>query len=235
MLEKLKEEVCAANLTLPAHGLVVFTWGNVSAIDRSRGLMVIKPSGVGYDRLKPEAMSVVELESGKLVDGPYKPSSDTETHLELYRRFQNIGGVAHTHSRWATIYAQSGRSIPPLGTTHADYFYGEIPCSRSLTDAEINGSYELETGRVIAETFENRDPDAVPAVLVRGHGPFTWGPDAATAASIAVVLEEVAMMAWHTQLISPDARIDQVLLDRHYLRKHGKNAYYGQENAHSGL
>lgn len=235
MLEKLKEQVCAANLLLPRHGLVVFTWGNVSAIDRGQGLVVIKPSGVGYDRLAPEDMSVVALESGKLVEGQYRPSSDTETHLELYRRFPNIGGIAHTHSRWATILAQSGRSVPPLGTTHADYFYGEIPCTRSLTGAEINGNYELETGRVIAETFDGRDPDAVPAVLVRGHGPFTWGPDASTAASIAVVLEEVAMMAWHTQLIAPDARIENVLLDRHYLRKHGKNAYYGQENAHSGL
>lgn len=230
MLEELKKQVCEANKKLLEYGLVVLTWGNVSAVDRDTGLMVIKPSGVEYDKLLPENMVVVELNSGERVEGAYMPSSDTDTHLELYRSFPGIGGIVHTHSRWATIFAQSGRGIPPLGTTHADYFYGEIPCTRSMTESEINGRYELETGKVITEAFKDKDYYSIPAVLVHSHGPFVWGTDADNAVHNAVVLEEVAMMAWHTQVFSPEARMETALLDRHYLRKHGKNAYYGQRN-----
>ncbi len=229
MLEELKAAVCAANLLLPKHGLVTFTWGNVSGIDRARGLVVIKPSGVAYEGMSPEDMTVVDLD-GKIVEGRYKPSSDTATHLELYRAFPACGGVVHTHSRWATSFAQAGRPIPALGTTHADDFYGEIPCTRAMTEAEIAGEYEKETGRVIVETFAGRDPAAVPAVLVRSHGPFAWGKDAAEAVHNAVVLEEAAFMAFHALMLSPaQPPIPQALLDRHYLRKHGKNAYYGQD------
>ncbi len=230
MLEQLKKRVCDANLQLPGHGLVVFTWGNVSGVDRDSGLVVIKPSGVEYRDLTPDDMTVVELKTGKTVEGRLRPSSDTETHLELYRRFPNIGGIVHTHSRWATTFAQSGRGIPAFGTTHADYFYGEVPCTREMTAEEIGGDYELETGRVIAETFKGKNPDAIPAVLVRNHGPFTWGTDPEHAVYYAVVLEECARMAWQNLLLDPEhAPVPQALLDKHYLRKHGKNAYYGQK------
>ncbi len=228
MLEELKKQVCEANLLLPKYGLVTFTWGNVSGIDRESGLVVIKPSGVSYDGMTPEDMVVVDLD-GNVVEGRWKPSSDTATHLELYRAFPDCGGIVHTHSRWATTFAQAGRDVPAMGTTHGDYFYGDIPCTRRMTPEEIRGEYELETGKVIAETFRNRDPMAVPAVLVCSHGPFTWGKDPEEAVHNAVVLEEVAFMAWHAMLLEPGAgRMQQELLDKHYLRKHGKNAYYGQ-------
>lgn len=229
MLEDLKQAVWEANLRLPKHNLVTFTWGNVSGIDRQKGLMVIKPSGVEYDALNPSDLVVVDLETGKTVEGDLNPSSDTDTHLVLYRAFQNIGGVVHTHSRWATIFAQAGRGVPVLGTTHGDYFYGEIPCTRRMTAEEIGGRYELETGNVIVERFRHLDPDSVPAVLVHSHGPFCWGKDAKEAVHNAVVLEEVAFMAWHN--LALDAALppmQQELLDKHFLRKHGKNAYYGQ-------
>ena len=228
MLEELKERVLEANLLLPRAGLVVFTWGNVSGIDRERGLVVIKPSGLPYDGMKAEDMVVLDL-SGKVVEGKWKPSSDTPTHLELYKAFPGCGGIVHTHSRWATTFAQAGRDIPAMGTTHGDYFYGDIPCTRKMTPAEIAGEYEKETGKVITETFRGRDPMEVPAVLVCSHGPFAWGVDAAEAVHNAVVLEEVAFMAWHAMELNPQAgRMQQELLDKHYLRKHGKNAYYGQ-------
>ena len=226
---ELKEQVCRANLLLPEHHLVTFTWGNVSGIDRENGLVVIKPSGVAYEEMHADDMVVVALESGDVVEGTLKPSSDTATHLELYKAFPNIGGIVHTHSRWATIFAQAGRGLLPLGTTHADYFYGEIPCTRRMTNAEIEGAYEKETGTVIIETFQDEDPDAVPAVLVHSHGPFAWGTDAMNAVHNAVVLEEVAFMNYHAMLLRPDiTSMQQELLDRHYLRKHGANAYYGQ-------
>ena len=229
MLEQLKEQVFQANLLLPKHGLVVFTWGNVSGIDREQGLVVIKPSGVSYDIMKADDMVVVELGTGKVVEGSLKPSSDTPTHLELYKAFPNIGGIVHTHSRWATSFAQAGRGIMALGTTHGDYFYGEIPCTRKMTKAEIEGEYEKKTGTVIIETFKDKDPDAVPAVLVHSHGPFTWGTDPMDAVHNAVVLEEVAFMNFHTMLLEPSIPpMQQELLDKHYLRKHGANAYYGQ-------
>jgi L-ribulose-5-phosphate 4-epimerase len=229
MLEELKQEVWQANLLLPKHHLVTFTWGNVSAVDRAKGLVVIKPSGVEYDTMTAEDMVVVDLETGKTVEGKLNPSSDTPTHLVLYRAFPHIGGIVHTHSRWATIYAQSGRGIPALGTTHGDYFYGEIPCTRKMTPAEIAGEYEAETGNVIIETFAGKNPDDIPAVLVHSHGPFTWGTDAHNAVHNAVVLEELAFMAWHNQMMDPSLPpMQQELLDKHYLRKHGANAYYGQ-------
>jgi len=229
MLKKLKEQVFQANLLLPKHGLITFTWGNVSGIDREKGLVVIKPSGVPYETMKAKDMVVVELSSGKVVDGDLKPSSDTPTHLELFKAFANIGGVVHTHSRWATTFAQAGRGVMALGTTHGDYFYGEIPCTRKMTKAEIEGEYEKETGTVIIETFKEKDPDAIPAVLVYSHGPFTWGTDAMDAVHNAVVLEEVAFMNFHTLLLEPGiSSMQQELLDKHYLRKHGANAYYGQ-------
>ena len=230
MLEELKELVCKANLELPKHGLVTFTWGNVSGIDREKGLVVIKPSGVDYDGMKPEDMVVVDL-NGNRVEGRYKPSSDTPTHVALYKAFPSLGGVVHTHSRWATSFAQAGRGIPPFGTTQGDYFYGEIPCTRKMTPAEIGGEYELETGNVVIETFRDRhiDPDQVPAVLVHSHGPFAWGTDPSSAVHNAVVLEEVAFMAFHALALTPDLPpIQQELLDKHYLRKHGPGAYYGQ-------
>ena len=229
MLEELKKQVCEANLQLPQHGLVVFTWGNVSGIDREKGLFVIKPSGVPYDELKPEDMVVMNLK-GEKVEGDLNPSSDTPTHMELYNKFPNIGGVVHTHSRWATIWAQAGRGIPAYGTTHGDYFYGTIPCTRRMTPEEIAGEYELETGKVIVETFQGKNPDYIPAVLVNSHGPFTWGKDCFEAVHNSVVLEELAMMAWHTENIHPEGRapMQQELLDKHFLRKHGANAYYGQ-------
>ncbi|MDE6030158.1 MAG: L-ribulose-5-phosphate 4-epimerase [Oscillospiraceae bacterium] len=230
MLKELKEQVYEANMLLPKYNLVTFTWGNASGIDRGRGLVVIKPSGVEYDKLTPEDMVVVELESGKRVEGSLNPSSDTPTHLVLYRAFGNIGGVVHTHSRWATVFSQAGRGIPPLGTTHADYFYGEIPCTRRMTPGEIGGEYERETGNVIAETFEGKSPDDIPAVLVHSHGPFTWGTDPHNAVHNAAVLEELAFMAWHDMMMSPDIPpMQRELMDRHYLRKHGADAYYGQK------
>lgn len=229
MLETLKQQVCDANLLLPKHGLVTFTWGNVSAVDRQSGMVVIKPSGVEYDNMQPEDMVVVSLETGEVVEGRYRPSSDTPTHLALYRSFAQIGGIVHTHSRWATSFAQAGCGLSPLGTTHADYFYGEIPCTRDMTPAEINGAYEHETGTVIIEAFADKDPEAIPAVLVKNHGPFAWGKDAHDAVYHAVVMEEIAFMNYHAMMLHPDVRpMQQALLDKHYLRKHGDNAYYGQ-------
>lgn len=230
MLEQLKQEVCKANLQLPKHGLVTFTWGNVSGVDRESGMMVIKPSGVEYDNMCPDDMVVVDLKTGNSVEGKLNPSSDTKTHLELYRAFPEIGGIVHTHSRWATIFAQSGRGVPALGTTQADYFYGEIPCTRRMTAEEIQGDYEKETGTVIVERFAQIPPMDVPAVLVHSHGPFAWGTDAFNAVHNAVVLEECAMMAWHNLMLSGSTiePMQKELLDKHYLRKHGKNAYYGQ-------
>lgn len=229
MLEELKEAVWKANLQLPKLGLVTFTWGNVSGIDRERGLVVIKPSGVEYDAMAPDDMVVVSLETGERVEGRWKPSSDTPTHLVLYRAFPDCGGIVHTHSRWATSFAQAGLGIQPLGTTQGDYFYGEIPCTREMTPAEIAGAYEEETGNVIVETFAGKNPVQIPAVLVHSHGPFTWGCDAAEAVHNAAVLEEVAFMNFHSLQLNPDqTRMQQELLDKHYLRKHGKNAYYGQ-------
>ncbi len=230
MLEELKQQVLEANLLLPKHDLVTFTWGNVSAIDREKGLVVIKPSGVSYETMKASDMVVVDLE-GKVVEGSLRPSSDTPTHIELYKAFPAIGGIVHTHSRWATSFAQAGISIEPLGTTHADYFYGPIPCIRSLTDEEIKGEYEKNTGLVIAQAFKGIDPAAVPGCLVRNHGPFAWGKNAKEAVHNAVVMEEVAFMNYHAKTLAPDAPcVSQALLDKHYYRKHGKNAYYGQES-----
>ena len=229
MLEDLKQKVYEANMLLPKHGLITFTWGNVSGIDRNSGLFVIKPSGVEYDVMKPEDMVVVDLDGNK-VEGELNPSSDTETHRVLYREFPNIGGVVHTHSRWATTFAQAGQGIRAYGTTQADYFYGEIPCTRDMTSEEIKGAYEYETGVVIAETFRQINPDHMPAVLVKNHGPFTWGTDPFNAVHNAVVLEEGAMMAFHTQLLTGSrVPMPQVLLDKHFLRKHGPDAYYGQK------
>lgn len=229
MLEDLKKSVLEANLELPKKGLITYTWGNVSGIDRERNLVVIKPSGVPYEELKLEHLVVVDLD-GNVVEGSLNPSSDTPTHLIIYKNFKEVGGIVHTHSRWATLWAQSGRGIPALGTTHADYFYGEIPCTRKMTSEEIQGEYEKETGNVILETFKGINPIYVPAVLVNNHGPFTWGKDAHEAVHNAVVLEEVSMMAFHTCSLTPGIHpISQVLLDKHFLRKHGANAYYGQK------
>ena len=230
MLEKLKEEVCQANLDLVDHGLVIFTWGNVSGIDRESGLVVIKPSGVSYDGMSPEDMVVVDLD-GKVVEGKYKPSSDTATHVVLYKNFPNIGGVVHTHSEWATSWAQAGKSIPAVGTTHADYFYGTVPCTRKMTAEEIKTAYELETGNVIVECFQsqNINPDYVPGVLVNNHAPFSWGTDAHNAVHNAVVLEEVAKMTFRSFQLNSKTEMSQTLLDKHFLRKHGKDAYYGQK------
>lgn len=228
MLEELKQRVLDANLQLPVHELVTFTWGNVSGIDRDAGLVVIKPSGVPYEELKLDDLVTVDLDGNK-VEGELKPSSDTATHLALYKAFSEVGGVVHTHSPWATSWAQAGRSIPAYGTTHADYFFGTIPCTRVMTDKEIQGSYELETGNVIIETFQNINPMQIPGVLVNNHGPFVWGKNADNALHNAVVMEEVAKMAYHTVHLNPSIQpIDQELLDKHFLRKHGANAYYGQ-------
>ncbi|GAP41759.1 L-ribulose-5-phosphate 4-epimerase [Flexilinea flocculi] len=233
MLESLKKTVCEANLMLPKYQLVTFTWGNVSGIDREKALVVIKPSGVEYESMKPEDMVVVDLETGKKVEGSLNYSTDTATHLALYRAFPEIGGIIHTHSRWATIFAQSGRGIPAFGTTHADYFYGEIPCTRRMTRDEIEGDpgyYEQETGSVIIERFRGMNPMDIPGVLVHSHGPFAWGKDPMEAVHHAVVMEEVAFMAWHNLSLSGNALppMQSELLDKHFLRKHGKNAYYGQ-------
>ncbi|MBN6070072.1 L-ribulose-5-phosphate 4-epimerase [Aggregatibacter actinomycetemcomitans] len=231
MLEALKEKVLKANLALPKYNLVTFTWGNVSAIEREKNLVVIKPSGVEYDVMTAEDMVVVDLFTGKVVEGSKKPSSDTPTHLELYREFPTIGGIVHTHSRHATIWSQAGEDLIAAGTTHADYFYGAIPCTRKMTPAEIQGEYELETGKVIVETFRKRgiEPKDVPAVLVHSHGPFAWGTDADNAVHNAVVLEEIGYMNLFSRQLRPNLQpMQQELLDKHYLRKHGKNAYYGQ-------
>ena len=229
MLEELKQTVCEANLLLPKYDLVTFTWGNVSGIDRELGLIAIKPSGVPYDGMAPEDMVIVDL-SGNVIEGKWKPSSDTATHIELYKAFPNIGGVVHTHSSWATTFAEAGQPIPAMGTTQADYFYGDIPCTRPMTEEEINGDYEKETGKVIVETFKNIQADDVPGVLVYSHGPFSWGTDPKNAVHNAVVMEEVAFMDWHALMINPEHRdMQKALLDRHYLRKHGANAYYGQK------
>ena len=227
MLEELKKDVFENNLRLVKNNLVTLTWGNVSAIDREKGLIVIKPSGVSYDEMTAEDMVVVDIQGNK-VEGRYNPSSDTPTHLELYKKFPEIGGIVHTHSRWATIFSQCGREVPALGTTHADAFYGAVPCTRRMTKAEIEGEYEAETGKVIIETFEGKNILDVPAVLVHSHGPFTWGKNASKAVENAIVLEEVSMMAWHTLMANPSATMQQELADKHYFRKHGANAYYGQ-------
>lgn len=230
MLEALKETVCEANLELSRRGVVLYTWGNVSGIDRAQGLVVIKPSGVPYQGMQPSDMVVVDLE-GRIVEGTLRPSSDTPTHLELYKAFPEIGGVVHTHSTHAVVFAQAGMEIPPLGTTHADYFYGPVPVSRGLTRDEVQEAYEKNTGRVIVETVKEmgKPPLAVPAVLVRNHGPFTWGKDPAEAVYHSVVLEEIAEMAWKTLQINPSAALPPYILEKHYQRKHGPKAYYGQK------
>lgn len=228
MLEQLKQKVYEANMLLPRYGLVTFTWGNVSAIEPEEGLVVIKPSGVEYEKMSPEDMVVMSLD-GAQIEGRLRPSSDTPTHLELYRNFRGIGGVVHTHSQWATIWAQAGLDIPAYGTTHGDYFYGAVPCTREMTPEEIAGEYELNTGRVIVETFnKGNDWVSMPGVLVSSHGPFTWGGDCFEAVEKAVVLEQIAMMAYYTRSLGKSEPMRQELLDKHFLRKHGKNAYYGQ-------
>lgn len=230
MLEELKNKVYEANMLLPKYNLVTFTWGNVSAIDRDKGLVIIKPSGVEYDKLRPEDMTVVDLE-GHIIDGKLRPSSDMPTHINLYKNFKEIGGVVHTHSRWATIYAQAGRNIKAYGTTHADYFYNDIPCTRDMTPEEIKSEYEYNTGSVIVEAFSELNPVFVPGVLVKNHGPFAWGKDAFEAVHNAVVLEEVAMMAFHSEVLSNHNinPMPQELMDKHFMRKHGPDAYYGQK------
>lgn len=231
MLEQLKEEVYQSNLELVKQGLVIYTWGNVSAIDRESGLVVIKPSGVSYEKMKVEDMVVVDLD-GKVVEGKMNPSSDTQTHLALYKRFADIGGIVHTHSEMATSWAQAGRAIPCYGTTHSDYFYGDIPCTRKLHEIEIKGNYEWETGNVIIETLDELgySPLEMPGIIIFNHGPFSWGKTPKNAVHNAKVLEEVAKMAYNTERINPPVLpIDRVLLDKHYLRKHGANAYYGQK------
>lgn len=228
MLEDLKREVYEANMELPRRGLITYTWGNVSGIDREKGLFVIKPSGVDYDVLKPSDMVVMDL-NGNKVEGEMNPSSDTATHVELYNAFKDIGGIVHTHSPHATAWAQAGRPLPCYGTTHADYFYGEIPCARNLTAKEIDDGYEKNTGTVIIETFQGKNPVYVPGVLCKNHGPFTWGKDAAGAVHNAVVLEEVAKMNFMTEMLNPQVEpAPQCLQDKHFMRKHGPNAYYGQ-------
>ena len=228
MLEELKKKVYEANMELQRKGLIIYTWGNVSGIDREKGLVVIKPSGVDYDTMKAEDMVILDLE-GNIIEGKYKPSTDTPTHLVLYNTYPNIGGVVHTHSEWATTFAQAGISIPAFGTTHADYFYGDIPCTRDLTENEINGEYEKETGNVIVETIGEKNPLEIPAIIVKNHGPFTWGKDPDNAVYNAVVLDKVAEMAYKTMTLNRSIEsVNQILLDKHYLRKHGVNAYYGQ-------
>jgi len=228
MYDLLKEKVLEANLDLVRHNLVIFTWGNASERDPETGHIVIKPSGVPYDEMKPAHMVVLDAD-GKQIEGELKPSSDAPTHVVLYKHFERIGGVVHTHSEWATSWSQSGRGLPPYGTTHADYFYGEVPCTRPLTREEIEGEYEVHTGEVIIETFSELDYRSMPGVLVYGHAPFTWGKDGKDAVHNAVVIEEVAKMAFRTEVLGNLKPIDQFLLDKHYLRKHGKNAYYGQK------
>lgn len=228
MLESLKQSVLEANLELPERGLVVYTWGNASGIDREKGLVVIKASGIKYEEMTTDHMLVLDMD-GNVVEGKYRPSSDTPTHLALYKAFDRIGGIVHTHSTWATVWAQAQRGIPCFGTTHADYFYGEIPCTRLLTEGEIKGEYEAETGTVIIEAFRGLDPLHVPGVLVASHGPFTWGKDAHEAVHNSVVLEQVAKMAYASHTLKNNIQpVPGTLLDRHFLRKHGKGAYYGQ-------
>lgn len=230
MLEQLKQEVCEANLELHKRGIVIYTWGNVSGIDRASGNMVIKPSGVAYENMTAEDMVVVNVQTSKTVEGKWKPSSDTATHLELYRSFPEIGGITHTHSVNAVAFAQAGLSVPALGTTHADYFYGDVHCTRELTEQEVKEAYEINTGKVIVETLSSLDAEimAVPAILVKSHGPFTWGKNAADSVYHAVVLETVAEMAMKTMQLNPQNELKQYVLDKHYFRKHGKDAYYGQ-------
>jgi L-ribulose-5-phosphate 4-epimerase len=230
MLDQLKRNVCRANLDLVREGLVIQTWGNASGIDRARGLVVIKPSGVPYDRMKPAHMVVVSLKTGRVVEGRLKPSSDTPTHLVLYRAFPGIGGVVHTHSLYATAWAQARKKIPAYGTTQADYWFGDVPCTRALTPREIKGDYETNTGHVIVESFKKLNPLEHPAVLMAGHGPFTWGRDTDDAVHNAVVLEFVARLASETLRVNPHVKpMESALLQKHFLRKHGKNAYYGQK------
>lgn len=228
MLEALKEKVCRANLELVDHGLVIFTWGNVSAIDREKGLVVIKPSGVSYEGMKPKDMVVLNLE-GNVVEGEWKPSSDTLTHLVLYRAFPSVGGIVHTHSTYATSWAQAGKDIPNIGTTHADYFSGPVPCTRDMTQAEVEGAYEEETGNVIVERFSTLDPGHIPGVLVKNHGPFSWGKDAQEAVHNAVVMEQVAKMAFVAMSVNPGLSMNPHLIRKHFSRKHGPEAYYGQQ------
>lgn len=230
MLEELKQQVCAANLELARRGVVIYTWGNVSGIDRKQGVVVIKPSGMSYDVMTKEDMVVVDLRSGEVIEGKWKPSSDMPTHLELYRAFPEIGGIAHTHSINAAAFAQAGMNIPVLGTTHADYFHGSIPCTRELTPKEVEEAYETNTGKVIVECVRESNPDplAVPAIIVKNHGPFTWGKDAAESVYHAVVLDVVAEMNLKTLLLNPNASMKQYIVDKHYMRKHGPDAYYGQ-------
>ena len=232
MLEELMKQVWEANLELIRRGVVIYTWGNVSGVDRESGRMVIKPSGVNYDEMKPEDMVAVDLASGAIVEGRYKPSSDTATHLELYREFPSIGGITHTHSINAVAFAQAGMDVPLLGTTHADYFYGPIPCTRELSQQEVEEAYEVHTGKVIVETLGNRriDPMAVPGVVVKNHGPFSWGKNPAASVYHAVVMDTIAEMALKTLLLNPQTSMAQYILDKHYMRKHGVNAYYGQIN-----
>ena len=227
-IQKLKERVLRANLLLKQNNLITLTWGNVSEIHRESGLIAIKPSGVDYDEMKVDDIVITDI-NGNVVEGTLKPSSDLHTHLEIYKAFPKVNAVVHTHSRWATIFAQAGKDIPILGTTHADTFYGDVPCTRKMTAEEISGAYEKETGTVIVERFANIDPLAVPGVVVYSHGPFTWGENAYSAVKNAIVLEEVAMMAWHTLKLNENVKFQQELADKHYFRKHGKNAYYGQE------
>lgn len=230
MLEQLKQEVCEANLELHKRGIVIYTWGNVSGIDRASGNMVIKPSGVAYENMTAEDMVVVNVQTGETVEGKWKPSSDTATHMELYRAFPEIGGITHTHSVNTVAFAQAGLAVPALGTTHADYFYGDVPCTRELTEQEVKEAYEINTGKVIVETLSSLDAEimAVPAILVKSHGPFTWGKNAADSVYHAVVLETVAEMAMKTMQLNPQSELKQYVLDKHYFRKHGKDAYYGQ-------
>jgi L-ribulose-5-phosphate 4-epimerase len=228
MNSKLKASVYKANMDLVKNGLVLFTWGNVSGIDREKGIVAIKPSGISYSEMKPSDIVILDQE-GKEIEGKLKPSSDTETHLEIYRSFPNVGGIVHTHSEWATSWAQAGKSIPPFGTTHADYFYGEIPCTRDLKKEEVDQAYEKETGKLIVETFKELNPDEIPSVLVKGHGPFSWGNSPENAVHNAVVLEYISKMAFRNIVLGNDKAIDKFLLDKHYKRKHGKDAYYGQK------
>ncbi len=229
MLEELKEKVFRANLDLVKHNLVIFTWGNVSGIDREKGLVVIKPSGVSYDTMKASDMVVVDLATGKTVEGDLNPSSDTPTHLVLYRAFLNIGGIVHTHSTYATAWAQAGKDVPNIGTTHADYFHDAIPCTRDMNEQEVKGEYELETGNVIVERFKGMNPDDTPGVLVKNHGPFSWGKDADNAVYNAVVMEQVSKMAFVSYSVNPNTTMNPLLIEKHYSRKHGPNAYYGQK------
>ena len=235
MLEELKKQVCEANLELVRRGVVIYTWGNVSGIDRERELVVIKPSGVNYDGMKPKDMVVVDLKNGKTIEGELKPSSDTATHLELYRSFPAIGGITHTHSINAVAFAQAGLDIPALGTTHADYFYGDIPCTRALTKSEVDDNYEKNTGKVIVECIKARNNDlmSMPGILVKDHGPFTWGKNASDSVYHAVVMEVIAEMAIKTRQLNPDGQLKSYILEKHFFRKHGKNAYYGQKKDES--